>query len=459
MGSTHPHLPTSISWILASASPRRQALLRQLGLSFTCIPSRIEERAHEREAPRHFAQRMAEEKALDIARDIAHQTSSIALSDESASAQNNAQNRGETWVIGGDTVVALKEKILGKPIDVQDAEDMLTQLSNREHDVWSGWAIARQTSTGPEVIKSGVSQGVVTMRALSIEEIGSYVATGEPLDKAGSYGIQGLGGRFVDKLTGSLYGVIGLPLLDLGEAISGLKQLPHSEFALRGVALRERAATAAWRSGRSVDEVQVLAVSKKNSAQKVLTAGAHHFSHFGESYLQELTGKRPEVELSWPTSYGADPTWHYIGGIQRNKARHIGAQAQWIHGVSRFVEAQRINEGASNVGGCPQILIQVNIAGETSKGGAQPHDVLELLTQCATLNSIKVVGLMTFPPLSAPEDNRVHFRALRALRDQLTQSGFQLPHLSMGTSHDFEVAIEEGATWVRLGRSLFGERT
>ena len=453
MGSEYPQSFSKTEnprWILASASPRRRELLRQLGLVFDCLISEVIEQARSNEFPREFAKRMAEEKALDVAQQNARTSSAV---------PSETFTETETWVIGGDTVVALGDQILGKPIDVSDAKSMLARLSGREHDVWSGWAIVRSTAhTEPEIVCSGVSRGIVKMRAISDEEIRAYVETGEPLDKAGSYGIQGRGGRFVEDLTGSLYGVIGLPLLDVGEAISELHQLPEPDFALRSVRLRERAATAAWRSGRSVDEVHVLAVSKRHPSQAIITAGAHGLSHFGESYLQELTEKQPVVSESWLSAYTSEPTWHYIGAIQSKKARHIGAQAQWVHGVSRFVEAQRLDEGAARSGHQPQLFIQVNIAGEASKGGVHPRDVLQLLQQCEELTAIKVVGLMTFPPLGDPEDNRVHFRALRVLRDQLTECGFDLPHLSMGTSHDFEIAIEEGATWVRLGRALFGER-
>ena len=454
MGSDHPqpYFETGHTrWILASASPRRRALLKQLGLNFSCLTSEVIELARSDESPRDFAQRMAEEKAMDVARRSAKALSAM---------PSEALAEEETWVIGGDTVVALGNQILGKPIDALDAESMLAQLSGREHDVWSGWAIVKYTAhTEVEIKRSGVSRGIVTMREISDPEIRAYVETGEPLDKAGSYGIQGRGGRFVERLAGSLYGVIGLPLVDLGEAISALNQLPDPAFALRSVKLRERAATAAWRSGRPVDQVHVLAVSKKHPSQAIITAGAHGLSHFGESYLQELTEKQPAVSESWPSAYASEPTWHYIGAIQSKKARHIGSRAQWVHGVSRLIEAQRLAEGAARADHQPRLFIQVNIAGEASKGGVDPREVPQLLQRCEELTSIKVVGLMTFPPLGDPEDNRVHFRALRALRDQLTERGFDLPHLSMGTSHDFEVAIEEGATWVRLGRALFGERS
>ena len=152
-------------------------------------------------------------------------------------------------------------------------------------------------------------------------------------------------------------------------------------------------------------------------------------------------------------------TWHYIGGIQSNKAKKIGLQSHWIHGLSRLSEAKKLAQGAQEQRTEVKAFIQVNLAKEQSKGGVQEHELRTLLEACEDLEALQVVGLMTFPPLDTSENNRVYFRRLRLLRDQLELEGFVLPHLSMGTSDDFEIAIEEGSTWVRLGRSLFGERS
>ena len=122
-------------------------------------------------------------------------------------------------------------------------------------------------------------------------------------------------------------------------------------------------------------------------------------------------------------------------------------------------EAKKLAQGAQEQGIQLKAFIQVNLSDEQSKGGVQEHDVKLLLEACKDLEGLQVVGLMTFPPLDKPENNRIYFKKLRLLRDQFELEGFVLPHLSMGTSSDFEIAIEEGSTWVRLGRSLFGERS
>lgn len=428
-------------WILASASPRRQSLITQLGIFPQAIAAEIEEIAQPHESPSHFAERMAVEKALAVAHEA----------------------RGARFVIGGDTVVALGQRILGKPTSRDDAQEMLDQLSGQSHDVWSGWAIVEKCKAQVNILQSGVSRSKVLMRDLTLGEIESYVASGEPMDKAGSYGIQGLGGRFVTHLEGSLYSVIGLPLIELMNALKPFDT--HRDWTLteRGIRLRERVATAAWRSGRPIDQVNVLAVSKKHSLESMIEAARHGFCDFGESYLNELIEKRPSFEherTSSLTQSWASGTysWHFIGALQTNKAKRIGSLADWVHGLSRLEEAEKLSQGAMAKGHQLKSFIQVNLSGEESKGGIDPDQTLKLLEDCRGLPHLSICGLMTFPPLATPEESRPHFRALARLRDELQGEGYSIPELSMGTSDDFEVAIEEGATWIRPGRGLFGDR-
>lgn len=426
---------------LASASPRRRELLRQLTPNITVAPSHIDETPHHGEPPRDFALRMAQEKALACG--------------------------AEGWVVAGDTVVALGAQILGKPADTpnpaQDATTSLATLSGRAHEVWSGWAVR-----GPHGITSGVSRGVVTFRDLTRAEIDEYVSTGEPLDKAGGYGIQGRGGRLVAGLEGSFDGVMGLPTAEVAEALLGLGALtPTTPALLRAaLSLRERLRAASWRSGRGADAARLLAVSKFHPVERVVEALGYDLRDFGESYLQELEGKRAALKV-FNAEPSLEPTWHYIGALQTNKARRVGVSAGWVHGVSRVEEARKLSEGAlerARLEGVDaearplRLLLQVNIAGEASKGGAHPEHVGALLEACEGLSGVRVEGLMVFPPLGDPEESRPHFRAARALRDSLATPSRPLSHLSMGTSHDFEVAAEEGATWVRVGTALFGER-
>ena len=436
LGQTTPNRFYSL--ILGSASPRRQKLLKYLGQPFKSIPANIDETKITSETPAEYALRMAQEKAMKIAQMI--DKSSI--------------------VIGGDTVVALDNEVLGKPASVQEAKRTLSKLANHEHKVLSAWAIVERNSKQViSVLDSGVCQSIVSMRAIDDQEMNEYIASGEPLDKAGSYGIQGQGGRFVNEVKGSFFSIIGLPLIDLYNSMLKHNLLEDEQgLVKRGIELRERVAFAAWRSSRSVDSVEVLAVSKFHSLKKINQAYACDFRYFGESYVQELLKKRRELKDEEQLVLEQNITWHYIGGIQSNKAKRIGAHSHWVHGLTRWSEAQKLAQGAQEQGITLKVFIQVNLAEEQSKGGVQEHELRDLLNACQSLEALDIVGLMTFPPLDTPENNRPYFKSLRSLRDQLESEGYSLPHLSMGTSGDFEIAIEEGATWVRLGRSLFGER-
>lgn len=421
-------------WVLGSASPRRQSLLKLCGMPFQVVVSGVDEYQNVGEMPQEFALRMAEEKAMDVA-------------------QKNPQ---ATVVIGGDTVVALGNKILGKPVSETDAVQTLERLSGQEHQVWSAWAIAGVNASGQMSIRqSGVTCSTVTMRQLNKQEILDYVLTGEPLDKAGSYGIQGKGGRFVDQLSGSFFAVIGLPVIEIFTALSTMGEvIGDTELIKNVITLKEKAAQATWRSGRSLEDVELLAVSKKHSLRQIESVYNCHIHHFGESYFQELAHKT----LNMDEERTSQIQWHYIGALQSKKAKKIGEMVHWVHGLTREVEADKLAQGARNTQRVLKAFIQVNLSSESSKGGLKPNAVKTLLDHCQALEGIEVVGLMTFPPLAPPEENRHYFKSLRILRDELEQDGYSLPHLSMGTSDDFEVAIEEGATWVRLGRCLFGER-
>ena len=434
---------------LASASPRRRALLSQAHPQVYVSPSHIDERAREGEPPREFALRMAQEKAL-------------------------AAEESTGYVVAGDTVVALGEQILGKPRDAEEALEMLGQLSGRTHHVWSGWAVRGVGPRASEVIASGVSCGEVTFRSLSAEEVRAYVSTGEPLDKAGSYGIQGLGGKLVSSLKGSFDGVMGLPTLEVVEALLDVGALTpaHPQLLRSSLALRERVRVAAWRSGRPADAPRLLAVSKRHPVELIQEALGYDLTHFGENYLQELTQKRAMFDQmrgdALPESPAPlTPTWHYIGALQTNKAKRIGSLASWVHGASRLEELRKLSEGAcaaAEARALPlhaqplRVLIQVNLSGEQSKGGVSAEALPQLLEASSSLLGLKVEGLMTFPPPGEPEESRPFFKALRELRDSLATPERPLEHLSMGTSQDFEVAVEEGATWTRVGTALFGER-
>jgi len=238
---------------------------------------------------------------------------------------------------------------------------------------------------------------------------------------------------------------------------------------LNAIEIRQRVKLSAWRSGRSLSDPQLLAVSKRHSVKLIHEAMGYGLLDFGESYLQEWLEKRARfasrMDEKDSVSTVMTPCWHYIGGIQTNKAKKIGAGADWVHGLTRLGEAQRLSDAAQEALERGErvhpikAFIQVNLSGEETKGGLPPEEIETLLGRCEQLSGVSIEGLMTFPPLGEPEANRLIFRRLCSLRDRLKTDTRPLSQLSMGTSHDYHVAVEEGATWIRVGRALFGERS
>lgn len=215
--------------------------------------------------------------------------------------------------------------------------------------------------------------------------------------------------------------------------------------------VRRRMAAAAQRAGRNPEQVRLVAVSKTVSVELIREAVAAGQRLFGENYLQEARGK---IEV-----LGEAADWHFIGHLQSNKARAAVNRFALIHGVDRLKLAEALDAAAASKGTIQKILLQVNLAGEASKSGTSPEAAPELLRQISGLAHLRLMGLMTMPPFLEPEAVRPYFRALRELRDRLEElSGQPLPELSMGMSGDFEAAIEEGATLVRVGTAIFGSR-
>ena len=217
--------------------------------------------------------------------------------------------------------------------------------------------------------------------------------------------------------------------------------------------VRGKIAAACQRSGRNPDEVEVLAVTKTHGEDVVREAWEAGLRIVGENKVQEAAWKKPASV--------AGPMWHLIGHLQSNKVRAALELFDFIHSVDSTKLADRINLIADEIGASPHVLIEVNVSGEKSKSGIAPDGVRPLLEHIlANCPRITVEGLMTMAPFSEnPEDARPYFRRLRELRDACEKEmGIGLPRLSMGMSGDFEVAVEEGATWIRLGTVLFGER-
>ncbi len=218
--------------------------------------------------------------------------------------------------------------------------------------------------------------------------------------------------------------------------------------------VRDRIAAAALRAGRDPAGVRLVAVSKTKPAALIDEAAQCGQLLFGENYVQELTAKAAEVR--------ADVEWHFIGGLQSNKVRQIAGLVTMIHSVDRLSLAREIDRQWELLGRSCDVLIQVNISCEATKGGTTSEGLLELVAAVARLPHLRVRGLMTMPPFfDDPEGARPYFRELRRLAAVVAGrgiAGVEMAELSMGMSGDFEVAIEEGATLVRVGSALFGER-
>ncbi len=219
--------------------------------------------------------------------------------------------------------------------------------------------------------------------------------------------------------------------------------------------VKHRMAEAARKAGRDPQEVRLVAVSKTVPVERIAEAGEIGGCVFGENKVQEAQDKIKTLGME---SYH----WHFIGHLQRNKVKYIPGLFELIHSVDNSELAEEIHRHSMMHELVTPVLIQVNVSGETSKSGVAPDDLEELLEMVVSLNGISVRGLMTIPPFDPdPEKSRKHFAALRRLRDRIQKLDIEnssMDELSMGMSNDFEVAIEEGATWVRVGTAIFGAR-
>ncbi|MDX2480242.1 MAG: YggS family pyridoxal phosphate-dependent enzyme [Desulfuromusa sp.] len=211
---------------------------------------------------------------------------------------------------------------------------------------------------------------------------------------------------------------------------------------------------ACQKAGRNPEEVRLIAVSKVKPAEQVEEAFHAGQELFGESYVQEFRDKQPLVTV--PVQ------WHFIGGLQSNKVKYLRGKVTMIHSVDRFSLAEEIDQQWGKINGIAEILLQVNIGDESSKSGCAPEDLETLARKVARLANLKIRGLMCLPPHSDdPEQVRPFFRQLRELSQHINRlqlPGIEMDELSMGMSGDFEVAVEEGATLVRVGTAIFGAR-
>ncbi len=217
--------------------------------------------------------------------------------------------------------------------------------------------------------------------------------------------------------------------------------------------VRERIAAAARGAGREPASVTLVAVSKTHPDEALREAYAAGQRDFGENYAQELAAKAESLR-DLP-----DIRWHFVGHVQTNKAKLLAPVAHAVHGVDSDRAARELGRRASALGRTIEVLLQVNVAGEAQKSGCGPDEAVAVAAAVEQEPGLRLAGLMVLPPWELDaEATRPYFAKLRELRDRLGGPK-RLPHLSMGMSHDFEVAIREGATLVRVGTAIFGERS
>lgn len=217
--------------------------------------------------------------------------------------------------------------------------------------------------------------------------------------------------------------------------------------------VRSRINQAALAAGRDPSAVTLVAVTKGQTAQSIREAATAGVTDFGESYLQEAGAKMDELA-------GLGLGWHFIGGIQSNKTREIAERFDWVHSIDRLSIARRLSEQRPYHAAPLNLCIQVELVPEPNKGGVPPSEVGQIAAAAAILPRVRLRGLMCVPPQqpnSAAE--RAVFARLRSLLEELNANGHKLDTLSMGMSGDFESAIAEGATLVRIGTALFGSRS
>lgn len=213
----------------------------------------------------------------------------------------------------------------------------------------------------------------------------------------------------------------------------------------------ERIESAAQKAGRDPGEVKLVAVSKTVEVDRIREAIEAGVSILGENYVQEAQKKIEGIDR--------DISWHFIGHLQSNKAKYAIRLFDMIHSVDSIPLAEELNRRAEKEGRAIDVMIEVNLSGETTKFGAEEEKAFDLARKIVDLKNLSLIGLMTMPPyFDDPELSRPYYVRLRQLKEKMTREGILLKELSMGMSNDFEVAIEEGATYVRVGTAIFGAR-
>ena len=219
--------------------------------------------------------------------------------------------------------------------------------------------------------------------------------------------------------------------------------------------IKHKIEESAKKAGRNPEDIILLAASKTQPVEKIVEAYNAGIRFFGENRVQEGIKKIDSLKEKYPEIH-----WHLIGGLQTNKAKYAVRYFELIHSLDRKELADEIDKRALKIGKIQDVLIEVNIGEEESKYGVSPENLKDLFEYSLGKKHLNILGLMCIPPYSEDKENsRPYFSALRQMKEELEKEfSVNLPHLSMGMSHDFDVAIEEGATIVRIGTAIFGER-
>jgi len=218
----------------------------------------------------------------------------------------------------------------------------------------------------------------------------------------------------------------------------------------------KRISHAAMRAGRNPEEVKLIAVTKTVTVHQIKEAIDAGLRTFGENRVQEAKAKIEELSAGWTMP---SVSWHLVGHLQKNKAKNAVRLFDLIHSLDSAELAEELNSQAEKIGKIQEVLVEMKLSPEETKHGVAKTELPQLLKMIQTMKHLRLRGLMTIPPFfEQPEKARSYFRELRELRDKAGVAGYHMPELSMGMSNDFEVAIEEGATMVRIGTAIFGER-
>jgi len=219
--------------------------------------------------------------------------------------------------------------------------------------------------------------------------------------------------------------------------------------------IREKINQAEYRSNRAPGSVKLLGVTKQVDTEKIVKAIESDHKSFGENYVQEFTAKYDILSKE----YGDSLDWHFIGHLQKNKVKYIIDKVNLIHSLDKLSLAEELNKRAEGIDKKISVLVEVNLGEESSKSGISSNELEGFVENVSGFKNIKLSGLMTIPPYSEnPEDSRPYYVKLRNMMEELNTTYKSLLELSMGMSNDYEVAIEEGTTIIRIGTAIFGER-